>query len=66
MGLGYTINSASLPGLLSDILLLPCVMEVLQLWIYRTTSFHMLQQFINEVDFEVGDLKVLELGLGGS
>ena len=28
--------------------------------------FCTLWQFINDVDFEVGDLKVLDLGLGGS
>ena len=35
----YTINTGSLPGLLLDILLLPCVMEILKLWIYRTGPF---------------------------
>jgi hypothetical protein len=38
-GFRNTINTGSSPGLLSDILLLPCVMEVLQLWICRVVSF---------------------------
>jgi hypothetical protein len=38
-GFCYTINTGSLLGLLLDVLLLPCVMEILQLWIYRTGSF---------------------------
>jgi hypothetical protein len=35
-GFCYAINTGISWGLLSDILLLPCVMEVLQLWIRRT------------------------------
>jgi hypothetical protein len=38
-GFCYTINTGSSPGLLSDILLLPCVMEFLKLWICRTGPF---------------------------
>lgn len=38
-GFWYTINIRSSLGLLSDVLLLPCVMEVLQLWNSKT-SFH--------------------------
>ena len=35
----YTINTGSSLGLLSDILLLPYVMEILSLWFFRTGSF---------------------------
>ena len=38
-GFCYTINTGSLLGLLSDILLLPCVMEILQLRICNTGPF---------------------------
>jgi hypothetical protein len=34
-GFCYTINTGSSQGLLSDFLLLPCVMETLQLWFCR-------------------------------
>ena len=40
----------SIQGLLSAILVLPCVMEILQLWICRTGPFHVLQQIIDGVD----------------
>lgn len=38
-GFCYTINTGSLLGLLSDILLLPCVMELLCLWTCRMGPF---------------------------
>jgi hypothetical protein len=38
-GFCYTINTGSSPGLLLDILLPPCVMEILQLWICNTGPF---------------------------
>jgi hypothetical protein len=38
-------------------------MEILKLWVCRTTLF---QQFIDGVDVVVGQLKVLDLGLGVS
>jgi hypothetical protein len=44
-------------GLLSDIPLLPCVMEILQLWFLQDQLFHMLQQFIDGVDVRVGQLQ---------
>ena len=65
-GFCYTINTGSSLGLLSDILLLPCVMEILQLWICRAVPLHTLQQLTNGVDVGVGQLKVLDLDLGGS
>ena len=34
-GFCYTTNTGSSQGLLSDTLLFPCVLEILQLWIYR-------------------------------
>lgn len=54
-------NIGSLPGLLSNILLLSCVTEVLQVW-----SLLMLQQFLYGVDVQTGQFKALDLGLGGS
>lgn len=53
-------------GLLLDMLLLPCVMEALQLWIHSTGPIHMFQQFIDGADIGVGQLIVLDLDLGGS
>ena len=47
-----------------DMLWLPCVTEILQLWICTTNPF--IQQFIDGVDVGVGQLKALDLGLGGS
>jgi hypothetical protein len=38
-GFCYTINPGSSLGLFSDILLLPCVMEILEVWICQTSSF---------------------------
>ena len=38
-GFCYTINTGSSPGHLSNIPLLPCVMEILQLWICRAGHF---------------------------
>lgn len=38
-GFCYTVNIGSSPGLFLDILLLPCVMETLQLWGSRTWAF---------------------------
>ena len=35
----YTINIGLLPGLLWDVLVLPCVLEILQLWIWNITHF---------------------------
>jgi hypothetical protein len=56
----YTINTGTSPGLLSDILLLPCVREILQLWICTLAALH------KWVDVKVGQLKALNLVLGGS
>jgi len=52
-------------GDFSDILLLPCVMEVLQLWICRTCPF-MSSSRSDGVDVGVGQIRALVLGLGGS
>ena len=38
-GFRDTINTGCSPGLLLDILLLPCVMEILQLWVSRAGPF---------------------------
>ena len=38
-GFCYTIENRPSLGLLLDILLLPCVMRILKLWIYRTSTF---------------------------
>lgn len=38
-GFCYTMNTGSSPGFLSDILLLPWVMEILQLWFQRSRLF---------------------------
>lgn len=50
-GFLYTISTGSLPGLFSDILLLPCVREVLHLWICRTSPV------LDEVAVWVGQLQ---------
>ena len=51
-------------GLLWGTLSLPCVMDILQLWLCKTGPLHVLQQFIVRVDVGVGQLKALDLGLG--
>ena len=53
--------SGSFSGFLSDILLLPCVMEILQLWISRIGPFMGSRSSSNGV----GQLRALDLGLGG-
>jgi hypothetical protein len=60
-GFCHTISTGSSQGFFSNILLLPCSMEILQLGI-----FHALQQFIDVADVGVGQLKGLDLGLVGS
>jgi hypothetical protein len=62
----HTINNRSPLGLLSNLLMLPCFMEILQFWICRIGPLLMLQQFIDRVDVGVGRLKVPDLSLGGS
>jgi len=61
----YTINTGSSLGLLSDMVLFPSVVEILQLGSVGQ-ALHMLQQFIHGVDVGIGQLKTLDLGLGGS
>ena len=61
-GFCYTISTGSSLGFLSAILLLPWVVEILQLWL-RDWSFHALQQFIDRIDVGMGRLKTLDLGL---
>jgi hypothetical protein len=65
-GFCYIIDTESSPGLLSDILSLPCVMEILQLWICRLGLLSCALAVHNGVDIGVGQLKALDLGLGGS
>lgn len=55
-------NTESSLGLLLDILLFPCVMEILKLWMFK--SLHLVQKFIDGVDVRVGKFRVLDLGLG--
>lgn len=62
-GFCYSNSTGSSLGCLADSLLLPRVTEILQLWFCRTGSFF-LQQFMDRVDAEVGQLKALDLGLG--
>jgi hypothetical protein len=52
-GFCYTTNTGSSPGLLSDILVLPGVMEVLLLWFSRAGPFTHSSSSQNEVDAEV-------------
>jgi hypothetical protein len=47
-GFCYTISTGSSPGLFWDILLLPCVMEILQRWICRVVSFMCLSSLLME------------------
>lgn len=39
LGFCYTLNTGTAPGLLSDILLLRCVMELQQLCVYKARTF---------------------------
>ena len=64
-GFCYTINTGSSPELFLDILPLPCVMELLQLWFCRTLPFKCSNSSQVGVD-GMGQLKALDLGLGGS
>lgn len=49
-----------------DILLLPCVMKILQLWFYWSWILRMLQQFLDGVDGGVSQPKSKDLSLGDS
>lgn len=60
-----TINVGFLLGLLLVIVLFPCVMENLQLWINRTGLFTC-PNHVHDTDLGVGQLRVLDLGLVGS
>ena len=55
-----TFNNESSSGVLRVILLKPCVMVILDLWV--NTS----QSFTDDKDLGVGLLRALDLGLGGS
>ena len=46
------------------ILLLPCVVEILQLSVYRTGPFYTLPQITGGVDIGAGQLITLVLGVG--
>ena len=59
-GFGDAINMGSSPGVLLVILLLPCVTEILQ-----DQPLCVLQRFIDGVAVGTGQLKALDLGLGG-
>ena len=62
-----TINIGFSPELLLGILLLPFVVEILQLWICRPSQpFPMSQPFADDVDFEVGKFRALGLSLSDS
>ena len=64
-GFCYTTDARPSLRILSAILLLPCVMEILQLWVCKNgRSFHMLQQITDGVDIGVGKLIILILSLG--
>lgn len=65
-GICYNIYSESSQGPFSNILLLPCVMEILKLWFCRTGPIYAQQQFIDRIDGGMDQLKALDLGLGGS
>lgn len=58
-GFCYTISAGSSPWLLSGIFLLPCVMKILQLWIYMDQPLHLPQQLIDGVDVGVGGYFIL-------
>ena len=69
-GFWYTINTGPSLRLFSDTLLLPRVMEILQLWFYRISSFmqflHAFLHVIDRVVFGVYQLKVLDMALSFS
>lgn len=66
----YSNNAWHSPKLLSDVLLLPQVMENLRLWFGRTSSFTFsalcTMKVTDGLDVGVGELKALDVGLGGS
>jgi hypothetical protein len=59
-----TTNIGSSSGLLLGILLFPCAMEILLLWFSGTGTCEKSQPFAIDVDFGVGQLRDLQLGLG--
>ena len=61
----YTGNTGSSLRRLSDVLLLPRVMEFLWFWICRTKSFNPFCEFINRVDTGKCQFKALDMGLRG-
>ena len=61
----YTGNTGSSLRRLSDVLLLPRVMEFLWFWICRTKSFNPFCEFINRVDTGKYQFKALDMGLRG-
>ena len=64
-GICHTFNSVSSLGLLLDIMLLPCAMRLCSLDLHDLPLLEF-QQFIDGVDVGVGQLKALDLSLGGS
>lgn len=68
-GFYYIIKSGHTLGLLSDIILLPCILENLYLWICMSSlsgPLYMLQKFIDKMGFGRGYFIVPILGLGCS
>lgn len=62
-GFWYTINTGSSPRILSNSLLLPCVLICCSC---GSAGLHVLQQFMDGVDAGLGQLKAQNVGLGGS
>lgn len=64
-GFYHTISTGSSLRLLSDIILmLPCVMEILQLQFCRTRPLYSLQKFTDRLDVGVDQVKILDLCQG--
>lgn len=59
-GFCYSIDLGISLDLLFDILLLPCVIEILWLWICKAGPLYPLQQFIDRVGVGMGQCKVLK------
>ena len=54
LGFCYTTDSGPSLELLLVILLLPCVVEILQLWVVQDRPLHLLQQITDGVDIGMG------------
>lgn len=64
--LHYIFDAGPLLWLFLDILVPPCIVEILQLWICGSIFFHILQYIRDGLDVGTGQIITLGLGLGYS